>query len=91
MITLSVPIAGVLLVFSFLIVPAVSGALFSNRTGLQLFIGWGIGLAVSVAGCGLSYRLDLPTGATVVCTFGLALLILSLLRAGLRTRSSGIP
>lgn len=46
MITLSVPIAGVLLVFCFLIVPAVCGALFSNRTGPQLFIGWGIGLAV---------------------------------------------
>lgn len=85
MITLSVPIAGVLLVFSFLIVPAVSGALFSNRTGPQLLIGWGIGLAVSMAGCGLSYGLDLPTGATVVCTFGLVLLLLSLSQALLRT------
>ncbi len=84
MITLSVPIAGVLLVFSFLIVPAVSGALFSNRIGPQLFIGWGIGVAVSVIGCGLSYRLDLPTGATVVCTFGLVLLILASARVVLR-------
>lgn len=84
MITLSVPIAGVLLVFCFLIVPAVSGALFSNRIGPQLFIGWGIGVAVSVIGCGLSYRLDLPTGATVVCTFGLVLLILASVRVVLR-------
>ena len=84
MITLSVPIAGVLLVFSFLIVPAVSGALFSNRVGPQLFIGWGVGVAVSVIGCGLSYQLDLPIGATVVCSFGLVILILASARLVLR-------
>ncbi len=84
MIVLSVPIAGVLLVFSFLIVPAVCGALFSNRTRAQLFVGWGIGLAGSMVGCGLSYQLDLPTGATVVCTFGLVLLILAATRIILR-------
>lgn len=84
MITLSVPVAGVLLAFSFLIVPAVCGALFSDQTRSQLFVGWGIGLAVSVVGCGLSYWLDLPTGATVVCTFGLVLLILASARVVLR-------
>jgi zinc/manganese transport system permease protein len=89
MITLSVPIAGVLLVFCFLIVPAVCGVLFSNRTGPQLFIGWGIGLAVSMVGCVLSYRLDLPTGAAVVCTFGLVLLILASARAVLRRGRTG--
>jgi zinc/manganese transport system permease protein len=73
MIALSVPVAGVLLVFSFLIVPAVCGALLAQGVAAQLLVGWGIGLAASVAGCYLSYALDLPTGATVVCTFGVAL------------------
>ncbi len=74
-ITSAVPIAGVLLVFSFLIVPAVCSTLFAHRIGVRLAIGWGIGFVVSALGCVLSYVGDLPTGATVVCMFGAALLI----------------
>jgi len=74
-ITQSVQIAGVLVVFSFLIVPAVCAVLFSKRIGARLALAWGIGFAVSAVGCSLSYLADLPTGATVVCTFGLALLL----------------
>ena len=85
-ITSAVQIAGVLLVFSFLIVPAVCAALFSERIGVRLGIGWGVGFAVSAIGCSASYLADLPTGATVVCTFGLALVLAGLLRAGLRAR-----
>lgn len=81
-ITHSVHIAGVLLVFSFLIVPAVCGFLLAERTGARLGIGWAVGFAASALGCSLSYLADLPTGATVVCVFGLALLLLALLRAG---------
>ena len=84
-ITQSVQIAGVLVVFSFLIVPAVCSVLFSERTGTRLALAWGIGFAVSAVGCSLSYLADLPTGATVVCTFGVALL-LSGLRVVLYTR-----
>ena len=80
-ITLSMPIAGVLLVFTFLIVPAVCAALLSNHIGARLAIGWILGFVVSALGCGLSYALDLPTGATVVCTFGLALGLLGLFRS----------
>ena len=69
-ITISVPLAGVLLVFTFLIVPAVCAALISERIGTRLAIAWALGFAVSAAGCSLSYVLDLPTGATVVCAFG---------------------
>lgn len=72
-ITSSVHIAGVLLVFSFLIVPAVCSKMLSDHTGTRLAIGWSIGFAVSAIGCGLSYYGDLPTGATIVCVFGVAL------------------
>lgn len=72
-VTSSVEIAGVLLVFSFLIVPAIIGILFADSLRGRLFYGWTVGWAVSVLGCLLSYVGDLPTGATVVCTFGAAL------------------
>lgn len=80
-VTSSVAVAGVLLVFSFLIVPAVSAMFFSQRIGARLAIGWTMGAAVSGAGVYLSYLLDLPTGATIVVTFGVALLVLATLRA----------
>jgi zinc/manganese transport system permease protein len=79
-ITSSVQIAGVLLVFSFLIVPALCATFFSAHIDARLGIGWVIGFVVSAVGCSLSYLWDLPTGATVVCTFGVALLVLSAVR-----------
>ncbi len=75
-VTSSVRIAGVLLVFSYLIVPALAGILLGTRIGTRLFVGWAFGALVSVAAMGASATLDLPTGATVVCAFGLALLAL---------------
>lgn len=80
-VTSSVAIAGVLLVFSFLIVPSVTAMLFSKKVGVRLAIGWVMGTAVSLLGMMGSYWLDAPTGASVICTFGLALLILALLRS----------
>ncbi len=79
-VTSSVRIAGVLLVFSFLIVPALIGILFGSGLRSRLFVGWAIGWLVSVVGCSLSYLGDLPTGATVVCTFGVALAVSIVLR-----------
>lgn len=73
-VTSSVAIAGVLLVFSFLIVPSVTAMLFSERIGVRLAIGWGLGAVVSLLGMAASYHFDAPTGATVVVTFGAALL-----------------
>ncbi|MCI0532458.1 MAG: metal ABC transporter permease [candidate division Zixibacteria bacterium] len=75
MVTASVPIAGVLLVFSYLVIPAVCAMLFAERTVARLLLGWGLGTLVSMAGVAASYFLDLPTGATIVVTFGAALLI----------------
>src|ERR1043166_6479953 len=71
-VTSSVRIAGVLLVFSYLIVPATVAALLTNSVGGRLAIGWGLGFAVSVFGLIASAAWDLPTGAAVVTTFGLA-------------------
>ncbi len=80
-VTSSVHIAGVLLVFSFLIVPAVAAVLFSEVLSKRLFIGWLIGAATSFLGILLSYYYDLPTGAAVVCSFGGILILLSFIKA----------
>jgi zinc/manganese transport system permease protein len=76
-VTSSVAIAGVLLVFCFLIVPAVAAMMFSERLGTRLAFGWILGAVVSGGGVALSFVLDLPTGATIVATFGLALALLA--------------
>lgn len=79
-VTSSVQIAGVLLVFCFLIVPAVAAALWATEWKPRLIIGWIFGTVVSVAGCAVSYVWDLPTGATVVVAFGAAVILLALVR-----------
>src|SRR5437868_5342308 len=79
-VTSSVSIAGVLLVFCYLIVPSVAAMLYSDHIGKRLAIGWSMGTIVSAVGVYMSLILDLPTGATIVCTFGLALLIMAAVR-----------
>jgi zinc/manganese transport system permease protein len=79
-VTSSVLIAGVLLVFCYLIVPSVAAMLFADRIGPRLAIGWTMGTVVSALGIYLSVKLDLPTGAAMVCTFGLVLVLLALAR-----------
>jgi|SRR5262245_33093857 len=73
-VTSSVRVAGVLLVFSYLIVPALAGTAVGGSVGARLLTGWGFGTLVSVLGMIASAAFDLPTGATVVCVFGLTLL-----------------
>jgi zinc/manganese transport system permease protein len=75
-VTSSVRIAGVLLVFSYLIVPALAGILLGGSVATRLLVGWALGTLVSVIAMVASAVLDLPTGATVVCAFGIALLAL---------------
>jgi len=75
-VTSSVRIAGVLLVFSYLIVPALAGIMLGRTIPAKLLIGWGFGTLVSVIGMVASAAFDLPTGATVVCAFGLTLVVL---------------
>jgi len=79
-VTSSVAIAGVLLVFCYLIVPSVAAMLYSDTIGKRLAIGWTMGTIVSALGVFLSLQLDLPTGATIVCTFGLVLILMAAVR-----------
>jgi len=79
-VTRSVAIAGVLLVFCYLIVPSVGAMLWAKRIGPRLAIGWIMGVFVSMLGMYFSVQFDLPTGATIVCTFGLVLIVMALLR-----------
>lgn len=85
-VTRSVAIAGVLLVFCYLIVPSVAGMLFAERIGPRLAVGWVMGTVVSMLGMYFSVQFDLPTGATIVCTFGLALVVMALVRPVFRRR-----
>jgi zinc/manganese transport system permease protein len=87
-VTSSVSIAGVLLVFCYLIVPSVAAMLYAESIGRRLAIGWTMGTVVSALGIYLSVKLDLPTGATMVCTFGLVLILMALVRPVIQ-RNSG--
>ena len=76
-VTSSVAIAGVLLVFCYLVVPSVGAMLFADRIGTRLAIGWTMGTLVSALGCYCSVYFDTPTGATIVCTFGAVLVVMA--------------
>jgi zinc/manganese transport system permease protein len=88
-VTSSVRIAGVLLVFSYLIVPALAGLALGSPFATRLITGWAFGALVSVLGIAASAWLDLPTGATVVCVFGVALLALWTLAPAARRLRGG--
>jgi len=77
LVTFAVRVAGVLLVFGFLIVPAVLGSLLAQTFRTRLIVGWVAGAIVSFIGSYLSYSLDYPTGATVVVTLGLSLFLVA--------------
>ena len=78
-VTSFVRIAGVLLVFSYLIVPAVCGINLAGSLGRRLLIGWLVALIGGVGGLFFSFWWDLPSGAAIVCTFGALLIIVSLM------------
>ena len=77
-VTSSVALAGVLLVFSFLIIPATIGVMFASSLPRQLAIGWIFGTLTSAVGFAASFAFDLPTGAAMVCAFGAALALAGL-------------
>ena len=79
-ITSSVQIAGVLLVFSFLVVPAVFAAMFASRLAARLWLSWAFGIVIAIAGVIGSVMLDLPTGAAIVVAFGIALVLAAIAR-----------
>jgi zinc/manganese transport system permease protein len=77
-VTSSVKISGVLAVFSFLIVPLVCATLLGRKGSTRLYWAWGIGLIVSIVSAVLSYNRDWPMGATIVCVFGLSVILISI-------------
>ena len=79
-ITLAVPVAGVLMVFSFLVVPAVVAFLFTRDMRRLAYISWGSGALASILGLWLSLVADLPTGPLIVCVYGLVLAAAGVLR-----------
>jgi zinc/manganese transport system permease protein len=87
-ITSSVAIAGVLLVFSFLVIPAVIATLFAERISIRLAIGWSVGIAACLVGLVSSYRFDMPTGPTLVASLGIALILAALISTYAPPRSA---
>jgi len=90
-VTSFVQIAGVYLVFSYLIVPAVCGALLSAHVGTRLAIGWAVALVAGLSGLLLSTqweRMDLPTGPTIVCVFGALLVVSGILSWSMHAREA---
>ena len=77
-ITHSVGTAGVLLVFVFLVVPAITSMLITDVLWKQLMIGWIMGVLVSIGGLYISYSADLPSGPTVVSFYGVTLIVVAL-------------
>ncbi|HWP03729.1 MAG TPA: iron chelate uptake ABC transporter family permease subunit [Gemmatimonadaceae bacterium] len=85
-ITFSVPLGGVLLVFSFLVVPAVTAFLFTRQPKQLTVIAWSTGAIASALGLWISYRSDLPTGPTIVCAYGAVLLLAALARRAIHAQ-----
>ncbi|MCZ6670292.1 MAG: metal ABC transporter permease [Acidobacteria bacterium] len=86
-ITSSVAIAGVLLVFSYLVVPSTIAILFSKTLRGRLSIGWVSGSVISLIGVIWAYQFDLPAGPTIVVIFGAALLLAGIIRFIIRSTS----
>lgn len=74
-VTSSVQIAGVLLVFGFLVIPAVAGLMASSRTGVALAVGWAFGFAASAAGLVASVQWDMPAAPSILVTLTVLLLV----------------
>jgi zinc/manganese transport system permease protein len=74
-ITFSVPLGGVLLVFTFLVVPAVTAFLFTRKPKFLTVIAWSTGAIASALGLWVSYESDLPTGPTIVCSYAVVLML----------------
>lgn len=90
-IVFSVRVAGVLLVFSFLVVPSAISSLFSRSWGSRLMLGWGIGFIVTIYGLWHSYKWDTPCGPIIVVLLGVLLVVLACVRRLISGRASPQP
>src|SRR6266540_1549470 len=84
-VTSSVTIAGVLLVFTYLVVPATCAVLLVRSLRSRIVLAWGIGAFASSIGVALSYQADLPTGPAVVTAFAAVLVVVGLAQHVLRS------
>jgi zinc/manganese transport system permease protein len=80
-VTVAVDVAGILMVFAYLVAPAIIALSVSARWGARLLIAWGAGLAASALGLAASYGWDLPSGPAIVCMLGVFLVLFWLWRA----------
>jgi zinc/manganese transport system permease protein len=64
--------------------------LYARTIGKRLAIGWVMGILVSILGMYFSVLFDLPTGATIVCTFGLTLVVIAAARPLVQRTFSGV-
>ena len=87
MVTQSVRIAGVLVVFSYLIIPGACASLFAERFGRQLVLAWVVATVTTVLGLAVSAAGDLPTGSSLVSCFGAVLVLFAAARAVAGRRS----
>lgn len=88
-ITLSVEIAGVLMVFAYLVAPAIIALGTSNRWGPRIVIAWAVGFLASAAGLIASYKVDFPSGPAIVCSLGLFLLLFAAWKLTFRPKPAG--
>jgi len=77
----SVSTAGILQVFTFLVIPSLIGRLYTREPFKVLLIGWGVGVMASIFGLTMSYRMDLPTAPLIVASLSIAFFLLLLLKA----------
>ncbi len=78
-ITLAVRVAGVVVVFAFLIIPATSAVLLFSGQTVQLLFAWGLAVAGSLLGLLFSYRFDFSVGPAVAFGLGCLLLLVAVL------------
>ena len=79
-ITFAVKIAGILVVFSFLVIPATISAMFSARWGIRLVIAWILGGVVSIIGLVFSYYFGFSVGPSIVSFLGLTLIVVAIVK-----------
>ncbi|HEX6862450.1 MAG TPA: iron chelate uptake ABC transporter family permease subunit [Thermoanaerobaculia bacterium] len=89
-ITLSVEIAGVLMVFSYLVAPAIIALGASDRWGVRIVLAWAVGFLASALGLIASYQVDFPSGPAIVCSLGVFLLLFAAWRAVARRVSPSV-
>jgi zinc/manganese transport system permease protein len=82
----AVGVVGILLVFAYLIIPAVCAMLLRRSMSARIAVAWVLGALGTLLGIYLSVVLDLPTGATMVCTFAGVLVAVAVIRAVRRFR-----